>query len=136
MKFLNTNSINMSTETKRCSKCGRELPLSEFYSNKSKPDGHGCYCKECAKARQREYDSLKRVKLANAKHEEEERTRVETVINPVVKQQHVEAKEKTLNDFQPKEIIKYLYKLGYRIEDNRLVCYVKQTVNIKDIINA
>ena len=45
-------------------------------------------------------------------------------------------KEKTLKDFTAREMIKYLYGLGYRIEDNRLVCYVKQAVNVKDIINA
>lgn len=45
-------------------------------------------------------------------------------------------KEKTLKDFTAREMIKYLYGLGYRIEDNRLVCYVKQSVNVKDIING
>jgi len=53
---------------------------------------------------------------------------------PVVKQQPV--KEKTLKDFNPRDIIKYMYELGYRIEDNKLVCYVKQTVNVKDIVNG
>lgn len=41
---------------------------------------------------------------------------------------------KTLDDFTPREIIKHMYKLGYRIEDNQLVCIVKQKVNVKDII--
>ena len=45
-------------------------------------------------------------------------------------------KEKTLKDFQARDMIKYLYDLGYRIEDGKLVCLVKQTVNLKDIINA
>ena len=44
-------------------------------------------------------------------------------------------KEKTLKDFPAREMIKYLYNLGYRIEDNKLVCYVRQAVNVKDIIN-
>ena len=35
----------------------------------------------------------------------------------------------------PREMIKRLYDLGYRIEDNKIVCYVKQTVNVQDIIN-
>lgn len=56
---------------------------------------------------------------------------------PVIEQkQEVQVKEKTLKDFPAREMIKYLYNLGYRIEDNRLVCYVKQTVNVKDIING
>lgn len=58
---------------------------------------------------------------------------------PVQKQTIVEqtpVKEKTLKDFPAREMIKYLYNLGYRIEDNKLVCYVKQAVNVKDIING
>ena len=35
-----------------------------------------------------------------------------------------------------REMIKKLYDMGYRIEDNELVCYVKQNVNVKDIING
>lgn len=34
----------------------------------------------------------------------------------------------------PRDMIKKLYDMGYRIEDNRLVCYVKQTVKLSDII--
>lgn len=45
-------------------------------------------------------------------------------------------KEKTLSDFTPREIIRHMYNLGYRIEDNKLVCLVKQVVNVKDIING
>lgn len=44
-------------------------------------------------------------------------------------------KEKTLFDFPPREIIRHLFKeLGYKIENNKLVCYVKQVVNLDDII--
>ena len=50
--------------------------------------------------------------------------------------EQVPVKEKTLKDFPAREMIKYLYSLGYRIEDNKLVCYVKRAVNIKDIING
>ena len=34
-------------ETKICKKCGRELPLSEFYKSKGCKDGHRNECKEC-----------------------------------------------------------------------------------------
>lgn len=33
--------------TKKCKKCGRELPLSEFYKHKRTADGHLSTCKEC-----------------------------------------------------------------------------------------
>ena len=45
-------------------------------------------------------------------------------------------KEKTLDDFSPRELIKNLYDRGYRIENGRLICIVHQVVNIKDIING
>lgn len=33
--------------TKTCTKCRRELPLSEFTKNKSRSDGLQCWCKSC-----------------------------------------------------------------------------------------
>jgi len=42
--------------TKKCSKCGRELPLSEFTKHKITKDGLRTYCKEC----QKESDKLYR----------------------------------------------------------------------------
>jgi len=34
-------------ETKKCNKCGRELPLSEFHRKAASPDGYQEACKEC-----------------------------------------------------------------------------------------
>lgn len=34
---------------KKCNKCGRELPLDNFYKDKRKKDGHKSTCKECIK---------------------------------------------------------------------------------------
>jgi IS30 family transposase len=39
-------------------------------------------------------------------------------------------------EMTPREMIKRLYNLGYRIENNTLVCYTKQVVKLNDIINA
>ena len=46
--FLNTLN-NLYMETKKCVKCGRELPFSEFYKYRSSKDGHSQYCKACMK---------------------------------------------------------------------------------------
>ena len=35
----------------------------------------------------------------------------------------------------PREMIKALYDMGYRIENNKLVCYQKVEVKLQDIIN-
>ena len=35
-------------KTKRCAKCGKELPLSEFHKNRHMKDGLHYYCKKCA----------------------------------------------------------------------------------------
>jgi len=39
----------MSEETKRCPKCERTLPRSEFSRGAAMKDGLQCYCKECCK---------------------------------------------------------------------------------------
>jgi len=45
----------MDSSIKKCSKCGRELPLSEFDKNKSMKDGLDHKCKDCKK----EYNKLR-----------------------------------------------------------------------------
>ena len=40
---MNTKEVKI----KRCSKCGRELPISEFYKDKNTKDGLYSNCKEC-----------------------------------------------------------------------------------------
>ena len=41
--------------TKKCSKCGRELPLSEFCKDKTSKDRLSYWCKSC----KREYDKIR-----------------------------------------------------------------------------
>ena len=42
-------------KTKRCPKCERVLPITQFSNDKSKKDGLRSYCKECTKAYNVEY---------------------------------------------------------------------------------
>lgn len=40
---------NQEIKTKKCAKCGRELPLSEFYVKNSAADGLQTWCKSVKK---------------------------------------------------------------------------------------
>lgn len=53
------------TETKRCTKCGRELPLSEFYRDDAHSDGRHSCCRGCIKKTRREA-FLRNVELSRA----------------------------------------------------------------------
>ena len=44
------DNIEEEVKTKRCPKCERVLPITEFSKNKSKKDGLQRYCKQCQKA--------------------------------------------------------------------------------------
>ena len=48
----------------------------------------------------------------------------------------VVVKEKTLKDFTAREMIKHLYNMGYRIDNNQLVVLQKVPVKVNDIING
>lgn len=61
--------------TKICSKCKRELPISEFYKDKSRSDGLRSTCKDCTKNNVKEYRNTEKGKLNNKKrlHEWQDR---------------------------------------------------------------
>ena len=47
------------TESKSCRDCQMVKPLSDFPRNRSRPDGHGLYCKICFSIRYREHRERK-----------------------------------------------------------------------------
>ena len=49
-------------ETKVCSNCERELPITEFALNKTYKDGHNKQCKDCINAYQRQRYARKKGK--------------------------------------------------------------------------
>lgn len=50
----------MDENEKKCIYCKKVLPLSDFYKNRDRPDGHDVLCKECRKAVQRKKSSTAR----------------------------------------------------------------------------
>lgn len=56
-------------QTNVCTKCGRELPLSEFYKDKNMKNGYHSWCKECRKIyRRKRYSSSEEVRKKYVKY--------------------------------------------------------------------
>ena len=47
-------------QEKKCSHCGRILPLSEFYKKTIAKDGHQTYCKKCQAEQNKQKSARKR----------------------------------------------------------------------------
>jgi len=63
----------MSNKEKRCGKCGKVKPLSEFYlqSLAARGEGYQSKCKECSKIYTHEYHKKRKGKRASVKDKEE-----------------------------------------------------------------
>lgn len=90
-----------NVKTKVCSKCGKELPLSEFYNHPSTKDGLMGHCKGCHYTVTR-----KNLEMRKAKKE----------ADSIVEKPHVFHKvylNPELAKFQPKDLIAELRARGY-----------------------
>lgn len=70
-KRIKENQKNMEklapqAKTKTCTKCGRELPISEFYAKAGSKDGLQTICKECHNIKTKESIERRKAKLAGA----------------------------------------------------------------------
>lgn len=82
----------METTTKKCIKCGRELPLDEFYTNKGTKDGHQNECKECTRERSKHNYGIRKKQIEEALEN---------------------AKKTKLSNFSPRDMMHELAKQGY-----------------------
>lgn len=94
-------------ETKICRKCGRELPIENFYTNKSLKGGHDNCCKECKSAYSKEWqkknrEKKKAQKIENERIEFEKKYKVYT--------------NRELAKFKPRELMLELKARGYEGE--------------------
>jgi 5-methylcytosine-specific restriction endonuclease McrA len=79
---------------KQCSRCKKLKPLEEFHKNKSREDGHQCYCKECmnefSKGSKRRH--IEKVKAYNKQYNIGYRTRHNELQKEWVKKHHEQNK--------------------------------------------
>lgn len=87
--------------TKKCSKCGKELPLSEFYSHPSTKDGLMSHCKGCHYTTTRKNIAKRKAKKESESIAEKSHTFHKVYFNP------------ELAKFQPKDLIAELRARGY-----------------------
>ena len=91
-------------KTKVCKKCGRELPIENFYVNKSLKGGHDNTCKECKNEYAKEWQKNNREKKKALKIENE---RVE------FEKKYKSYTDKELAKFTPRQLILELKARGY-----------------------
>lgn len=91
-------------ETKVCKKCGRELPISDFYTNSKAKDALATYCKECSNVLSVEYARKRR---ARKKAEAKENERIE------FEKKYKIYTCKELAPFTPRELMLELKARGY-----------------------
>ena len=91
-------------ETKVCKHCGRELPLSDFYTNSKAKDGYATYCKVCSNAISVE---CARKRRARKKEEAKENERIE------FEKKYKIYTDKELAKFTPRQLILELKARGY-----------------------
>jgi hypothetical protein len=97
-------------KTKKCSRCGLELPLDSFYRNKQTNDGYCYYCKKCHN------EAAKRSKCLKPKSSTEHQQSSSL---------HKIYANPELAKYQPRELIAELRARGYSGELS-----VRQTITV------
>lgn len=116
--------------TKKCPKCGRVLPVTEFYTNCHNKDGLQDKCKECQREWNREYQRRKAKEKKIAALNIEDKVETKKVI--VDEKECTMAKVYTnpeLAKFTPREMMAELkargFKWEYMLEPQRKVYFDK-----------
>jgi tRNA G26 N,N-dimethylase Trm1 len=106
-----------SVPTKKCAKCGRELPTTMFYTNIKNKDGFQDRCKDCQREWNREYQRRKAAERKKANLNTEDKVETGKVV--------VDTKECTMDKvysdpelakFTPRQLMQELKVRGFRWE--------------------
>ena len=113
---MNTKEVKI----KRCSKCGRELPISEFAKYKNAKDGLQCWCRGCSnKYRQTNKQHY------NQYHREYQRQHCKEY-----QKQYKQTNKQYINQYQKEYYIQFKGYYVYIIQDKQgNIVYVGQTTN-------
>ena len=88
----------METTTKKCTKCGRELPIEQFSINNKHKDGRQSWCKDCMNAAARAPRAAKLGKFSDSALIDELRRRGKNVCS----------------DLTPRSAMEFLAARGYK----------------------
>lgn len=91
-------------ETKKCSRCGRILPIDQFSKKSGSKDGHQSWCKDCI------HQYLKGSSDPKSKKDEESEDKTYYPSNAVAPADETNVLEK----FTPRQLLKELKRRGYR----------------------
>ena len=111
---------NGEMRMKKCSKCGRELPISEFYRNRTTKDGYTDRCKECHNEEVKKSKAKRVVIAAKTGYAAPEPPKVTPSDSATVERKVLNgAADKVyahpeLARFSPRQLIEELRERGYR----------------------
>lgn len=107
-------------ETKVCSRCKQEKPVSEFYVSSQTKDGYRPQCIECSKLSAKETQARLR-----ERRKAEDTANKELRANASYRKLTISEKkqlllqmrsDKPLSAYHPRELFEYLQSLGYKIK--------------------
>lgn len=129
---------------KKCPKCGKTLPITDFYYNRTKKDGHSDYCKDCMKEMMKPINDKRKAERAAKRAEKttvdvQEEVKVSTVpktdrikyysSSELVKELEDRGK-KVFVDPTPRDLMLELFNLGYNGE---LEYYEKHIIKLNSL---
>ncbi len=110
--------FGLLADPKRCSRCGQEKPLDQFWVRNGVPDGRSYDCKECCHKRKRKhYVKNRETELVRSAANEEKRC----LLDPVYREKR--RKWRISSELKRKARLIYIAKFPERIRAQQLVQY-------------